>query len=95
MYRIDYRRLVANDDLATLRNLEPALLAAVQTEAVNPANVPKGEIRKVEEWDENGVVKYNKFIGQECFTKTIGRPGRNARIWDERSKSWYGRAQQT
>jgi hypothetical protein len=56
--------------------VEPMVLQAVPVEAVNPMNVPRGEMKKVEEVDPYGQVKVIKFIGQECFVKQMGRPGR-------------------
>jgi hypothetical protein len=89
LYKVDYRALVANDALETLKIFEPQLLSAVLTEAVNPLHVPKGELRPIEELDETGVLRSRKFIGQDCFVKQMGRPGRSARFWDERSQTWY------
>jgi len=68
-------RGLAND---ALNVIEPQVLVAVQTEAVNPANVPLGEMRKIEEIDQYGQLKMIKFIGQESFVKDMGRPGRRA-----------------
>ena len=88
MYRIDYRRLVANDDLATLKNLEPALLAAVVKAANDSATVPAGELRKIEELDEYGKVKTVRFVG-DSFIRQFTIPGRSARFWNDRTKEFY------
>jgi hypothetical protein len=90
MAKVNYRRLVADDNLDVLKNFEPQLMHAVLTEAVNPANVPKGEIRAIPEWDEGyNVVKSVKFIGQDCFTKQFTIPGRHAHIWNDRTREFY------
>jgi hypothetical protein len=53
---------------------EPQLLAACRPEAVNPAHLKPGEIRKVERLDETGRVQYIDWIGRE--SEAMGRPGR-------------------
>src|SRR5215831_12232706 len=72
LYQVQYRALQA-DALAVF---EPQLLQACVVEANNPAHVPPGELRKIEEYDEYGKVKTIRFIGQESFVKQMGRPGR-------------------
>lgn len=59
-----------------LRNLVPQLVAAVKQEALNPANVPFGEFKAIQEFDNYGARRSLKFIGQNHFTKFMGRPGR-------------------
>jgi hypothetical protein len=71
LYRVQMRRL--NDD--ALGAIEPMVLAAVPIEANNPAHVPPGELRKVEELDDFGKLKTIRFIG-ESFIKSFTRPGR-------------------
>lgn len=56
--------------------LEPQLMQACRTEVFNPANVPDGEMRRVESFDEYGQVKQVLFLGKESFVKEMGRPGR-------------------
>jgi hypothetical protein len=72
LYKINYRGL--KNDSAALRALEPQLLREVVVQANNPANVPRGEIREIKEFD--GTLMSSRFIGQECFVKDMGRPGR-------------------
>jgi hypothetical protein len=85
LYAIQYRGLKAD----TLGIFEPQLLQAVEVEANNPAHVPPGELRKIEEYDEYGKVKTIRFVGQESFVKQMGRPGRLARIFNERTREWF------
>jgi hypothetical protein len=59
-----------------LQVFEPQLLNACVVEANNPQHVPAGELRKIEELDEYGKLKTIRWIGQECFVKEMGRPGR-------------------
>jgi hypothetical protein len=76
LYQVQCRQLPAD----ALGVLEPQLLSACIVEANNPAHVPAGELRKVEELDEYGKVRMIKWIGQHCFVREMGRPGRLARI---------------
>jgi hypothetical protein len=57
-----------------LNVFEPQLLAAAVKEAYNPAHVPPGELRKLEEMDQYGQVRAIRFIGQDWFC------GRNVRF---------------
>lgn len=72
LYKINMRGLP--DDI--LHGFEAQVLPAVVTEAYNPLNVPRGELRKVEELDEYGKLRTIRFVGQEHFVKAMGRPGR-------------------
>jgi hypothetical protein len=83
LYQVQFRQLKAD----ALQVLEPQLLSAVVVEANNPAHVPPGELRKVEELDQYGQLKTIKFIGQESFVKAMGRPGRRVKsfLFDPRS----------
>ena len=72
LHKINMRGLP--DDV--LPAFEQQVLSAVVTEAYNPKNVPLGELRKIERYDEYGKVKEIQFIGQECFVKDMNRPGR-------------------
>jgi hypothetical protein len=83
LYQVQFRQLPAD----ILQVFEPQLLTAVVTEAYNPAHVPPGELRKIEEYDEYGKVRTIKFIGQESFVKAMGRPGRRVKsfLFDPRS----------
>jgi hypothetical protein len=82
LYGVNFRRTRAsfrNDAAglnAFLSTIEPQLLAACVTEANNPAHVPPGELKQIEVLDETGRLRMTKFIGQECFVKAMGRPGR-------------------
>jgi hypothetical protein len=71
MRKVQYRRL----DTAVFDNFEPQLLTAVSRAAYDPTSVPLGQFRIVPEVDSNGM-RMNRFIGQEHFTKQMGRPGR-------------------
>ena len=55
---------------------EPQILTACVSEANNPAHVPRGEFRKIEELDETGALRMIRFVGQESFVKQMMRPGR-------------------
>jgi hypothetical protein len=83
LYKVNYRGLKAD----ALGVFEPQLLNACVVEANNPAHVPHGELRKVEELDQYGQLKTIKFIGQESFVKAMGRPGRRVKsfLFDPRS----------
>jgi hypothetical protein len=74
LYCINYRGL--KNDSAALRALEPQLLREVVVQAQNPANVPRGEIREIKEYDRSGNIASSRFIGQESFVKAMTRPGR-------------------
>jgi hypothetical protein len=80
LYKVQYRKLPAD----ALAIFEPQLLAACRTEAVNPAHLEPGEIRKIERLDETGRVQYIDWIGQESFVKAMGRPGRRVVKFRER-----------
>jgi hypothetical protein len=90
---------VRGDALAVL---EPQILNAAVVEACNPNNVPRGELRKREEFDEYGAVKTIKFYGQDHFATlpnfgvlaniSFGggaRPGRHARFFNRLTSEWY------
>src|SRR5215813_13808184 len=83
LYKVNYRGLKAD----ALQVFEPQLLQACVVEANNPAHVPPGELRKIEELDEYGKLKTIKWIGQESFVKAMGRPGRRVKsfLFDPRS----------
>jgi hypothetical protein len=72
---IGYHALAKQSTVA-FDNFEKDCLAACKVEANNPAHVPPGELRKVEERDEYGKVTQIKFIGREHFVKQMTRPGR-------------------
>ena len=83
LYKVNYRGLKAD----ALQVFEPQLLQACVVEANNPAHVPRGELRKIEAFDQYGQVKTIKWIGQESFVKAMGRPGRRVEsfLFDPRS----------
>jgi hypothetical protein len=83
LYQVQYRQLEAD----ALQVFEPQLLSACVVEANNPAHVPPGELRKVEELDEYGKLKTIKWVGQESFVKQMMRPGRRVKsfLFDPRS----------
>jgi hypothetical protein len=74
LYKIQMRALP--DDI--LPQFETDVLTAVKTEAFNPANVPLGELKKIERLDGYGKLKETVFVGQESFVKLMPtyRPGR-------------------
>src|SRR6516164_1690019 len=75
LYQVQFRQLPAD----ILQVFEPQLLQACVVECNNPAHVPAGELRKIEEHDEYGKVRMVKWIGQDCFVKQMGRPGRRVK----------------
>jgi hypothetical protein len=72
-----------------LNVIEQKILDAAVVEAQNPANVPRGELRKIERLDGYGKVKTVDWIGQESFVKQMGNPGRHMSIFNERTREWY------
>jgi hypothetical protein len=76
LYGVQCRNL----DADTLKIFEPQILKACEQEAVNPAHVPPGELRKVERRDEYGVLRFTDWIGQESFVKQMTRPGRRTTL---------------
>jgi hypothetical protein len=74
-YYVGYHALSRADSNA-FNNFERDMLRACVVEANNPAHVPPGELRKIEERDEYGGVKQIRFVGQESFVKAMTRPGR-------------------
>jgi hypothetical protein len=91
--KVNFRRTAHNlrNDSAGLNNflaaMEPQLLEACRVEAHNPAHVPRGELKEIKVRDPQGVHIFTKFIGglnergeEECFVKSMGRPGRVGRL---------------
>jgi hypothetical protein len=75
LYGVQYRGLKSD----VLPIFESQLLKACVTEANNPAQVPAGELKKIERHDAYGQVKFIDFIGQTSFVKSPEygfRPGR-------------------
>jgi hypothetical protein len=87
LYQVQFRDLKSD----ALPVFEQQLLPAVVAEAVNPAHVAPGELKKIERMDEYGKVKCIDFIGQESFVKAMGRPGRKVVRFMAPADS-YGRA---
>jgi hypothetical protein len=85
LYQVQMRGLRSD----ALQALEPQVLQACVVEANNPAHVPPGELRKIEEYDQYGQVKTIKFIGQESFVKQMSIPGRRMSIFNERTREWF------
>jgi hypothetical protein len=81
---VQYRRL--SD--AAFDAMEPELLRRCRTAASRNDSVPPGEILPYYSTDKNGL-KITNWKGRESFVKFMSRPGRLARFWDDRSKSWY------
>jgi hypothetical protein len=83
LYQVQFRQLKAD----ALQVFEPQLLNACVVEANNPQNVPEGQLRKIEEYDEYGKVRMIKFIGQHSFVRDMMRPGRRVKsfLFDPRS----------
>jgi hypothetical protein len=72
LYQVQMRQLQAD----ALKVFEPQVLQACVVEANNPVHVPRGELRKIEEMDQYGQLKFIRWIGQDCFVKQMMRPGR-------------------
>src|SRR5262249_23928204 len=75
LYQVQCRQLPAD----ALQVFEPQFLEACVVEANNPAHVPAGELRKIEEMDEYGKVRMIKWIGPERFVRQMMRPGRRVK----------------
>jgi hypothetical protein len=75
LYEVQYRELKAD----ARGVLEPQLLNACVVEANNPAHVPAGELKKIEEYDQYGAVKTIRFVGQQSFVREMMRPGRRVK----------------
>jgi hypothetical protein len=73
LYKVNMRGL---PDGPALDNVEQLVCDAVVKEYNNPKNVPLGEIHERRRLDDNGRVQCIEFIGQESFTKFMGRAGR-------------------
>jgi hypothetical protein len=58
-----------------LSNFEAQIYPAARATAYSADSVPDGQMRAIEEKDSNGL-KMTRWIGQECFVKAMGRPGR-------------------
>jgi hypothetical protein len=89
-YHVGYHQL-ARADATAFNNFERSMLEACRVEAYNPAHVPPGELRMIEERNPYGQVTMRKFIGQEHFVKQMGRPGRRV-IKFRQPVDWSGRA---
>jgi hypothetical protein len=87
LYQVNCRGLPAD----ALEVFEPQFLRACADEAVNPAHVPPGELRKIERLDAYGKVSHIDWIGQESFVRAMGRPGRRVVKFLAPSDS-YGRS---
>jgi hypothetical protein len=87
---IGYHALAKQSTVA-FNNFEKDCLAACKVEANNPAHVPLGELRKIEERDPYGQVRLVRFIGQESFVKQMGRAGRRV-VKFRQPVDWSGRA---
>jgi hypothetical protein len=71
-YKVQMRNLPPD----ALQGFEPLVLKAAVEEANNPQNVPVGELRKIERFDETGRTRCIDWIGRESFVRAMGRPGR-------------------
>jgi hypothetical protein len=79
---------------AVLPQFEEQVLQAVPKEAFNPANVPRGEIRRVDKLDDTGLLREIHWVGQESFVKDQAygyRPGRRVVRFTQPSDN-HGRA---
>jgi hypothetical protein len=74
-HHLGYHELARSDSNA-FAIIERSMLQSCKVEAVNPAHVPPGQLRQITERDAYGQVTQVKFIGQEHFTKQMGRAGR-------------------
>lgn len=76
LYQINYRGLRSD----ALSALEPQLLEACVQESRNPNTVTPGQFRQITKRNPYGQVECVEFVGPECFTKAMMRPGRVAKI---------------
>ena len=76
LYQVQYRSLRSD----ALGAIEPQLLQACVTEAVNPAHVAPGEFKEIVTVDPRTGYKEHRFIGPESFVKGMTIPGRRARF---------------
>jgi hypothetical protein len=68
---------LSRQNMTAFTTIERQLLDEARVDALDPATVPLGEIRAVPIRDPlTNHVKEIRYIGQEHFTKQIGRPGR-------------------
>lgn len=82
LYKVNYRRLVADGQLDAFAVFEHQLMAAAREGAFNPLTVPKGEIRAIPKRDAfTGTVSEIVHIGQDHFTKFMGRLGRRVQAF--------------
>jgi hypothetical protein len=63
-------------DADSFRHVEKMMLADCNVEAHNPMHVPPGQFKMIERRNPYGQVSERVFIGQDCFVKQMGRPGR-------------------
>ena len=76
---------------------EQQVIDAALVEAYNPKNNAPGEtLRKIEELDDYGKVRQIRFVGEQCFTKQLGREGRRVVSfttdkgrWDAAKGRWF------
>jgi hypothetical protein len=59
-----------------IETLRPQVLQAAEQEYWNPRNVPAGQIQERRRYNDFGGLEAIEFLGQECFVKQMGRPGR-------------------
>ena len=71
-------RTVQYDELQrdALETIVPQFLRACVDAAKDPTTVPYGELREIIKVDPRTGYKEHRFIGQDHFTKFMGRPGR-------------------
>jgi hypothetical protein len=86
LYKVQMRQLDADAiEPFTLKVIDAAL-----SEYNNPMNVPVGAIEPRGRFDEWGKLQCIDWIGRECFTKQMGRPGRSGRIRNpDRDPGWF------
>jgi hypothetical protein len=60
---------------SALSQFEDMIYPAAKATAYSADSVPAGEMRAIQETDGNGL-KMIRWIGAECFVKSMGRPGR-------------------
>jgi hypothetical protein len=80
LYQIQWRD---RDGLRSdaLQVLVPQLMKACKEEAENPATVPPGEFRQITKRNPYGQIQETRFVGPQCFTKAMMRPGRLLTSW--------------
>jgi hypothetical protein len=73
---LQLRKLARDENKTAFRAFERQIHDAFDAYVVSADSAPTGEIREIKEYDQTGTLRSSKFIGQNCFVKAMGRPGR-------------------